>query len=56
MSDPNGCRWCGRICGEHGLYFTPSIGNHFFELPSDAQRLERMRERRAATTGESDDR
>lgn len=43
---PSGCRWCGRARGQHGMYFTPSVGNHLFTEPTAQQRLARMRARR----------
>lgn len=43
---PSGCRWCGRERGSHGLFFTRSVGNHYFVDPTSQQRLARMRTRR----------
>lgn len=43
---PSACRWCGRERGSHGLYFTRSVGNHYFVEPTAQQRLARMRSRR----------
>lgn len=45
--EPSGCRWCGRIRGQHGMYFARSVGNHFFIEPTAKQRLARMRTRQA---------
>jgi peptide methionine sulfoxide reductase MsrB len=43
---PNGCRHCG--LGEFGHFqrWSSAVGWHSFIQPTDAQRLERMRERR----------
>jgi hypothetical protein len=45
---PDGCRWCGIEARGHGLQFTPEADWHSWEPPTDAQRLARMRARRAA--------
>jgi hypothetical protein len=49
-AEPDGCRWCGDAPGHHGSQFMPGIGLHRWVQPSDRQRLERMRNRRAART------
>ncbi|MEU1434037.1 hypothetical protein ABZ438_08050 [Streptomyces sp. NPDC005786] len=46
---PDGCRWCG-FANPHGLQYLPGKGGHQWEPPTDAQRLARMRARRAART------
>jgi hypothetical protein len=51
---PDGCRWCGDERFHHGSQYTPGIGLHSWAAPSDRQRLERMRARRAAAAPEPD--
>lgn len=45
---PDGCRWCGDARHHHGLSYVPSQGVHGWESPTNAQRLARMKARRAA--------
>jgi hypothetical protein len=45
---PSGCRWCGHEQRGHGHSFVRSVGGHRWEPPTMAQRLARMRARRAA--------
>lgn len=45
---PNGCRWCGCPSWAHGRSFIASAGMHSWTAPTHAQRLARMRARRAA--------
>lgn len=52
---PNACRWCGIEKRAHGRRWTKAAaGWHFWTAPDDAQRLERMRARRAANTTRED--
>lgn len=44
--EPNSCRWCGRIQGEHGLYSVRSVGLHSYVEPTNEQRKARLRARR----------
>lgn len=46
--EPSGCRWCGTGEREHASRFVPSAGQHLFAAPTAAQRLARMRARRAS--------
>ena len=46
--NPNGCRYCGQDRGIHGSSYIAGYGGHFYTPPTDAQRLSRMRSRRAA--------
>lgn len=48
--NPDGCRWCGTARSTHGRRFVASHGVHAWEQPTNAQRLARMRARRAART------
>lgn len=43
--EPRGCRWCGRIPRSHGLFYTRSVGNHYYVEPTARQRLARIRSR-----------
>ncbi|MFD7855204.1 hypothetical protein ACFV6B_13085 [Streptomyces microflavus] len=45
--DPDGCRWCGVKASRHGRRYVSSQGMHAWEQPTNAQRLARMRARRA---------
>lgn len=45
---PNGCTHCGGPERGHGQLWLRSTGWHNWEAPSDAQRLFRMKQRRAA--------
>lgn len=45
--EPSGCRWCGTGERQHASRFAPSVGQHLFDAPTAAQRLARMRARRA---------
>lgn len=45
---PDGCRWCGHERRSHGQLWKPSVGFHKWAEPTDAQRLARMKARRAA--------
>ncbi|RPK56211.1 hypothetical protein EES43_24525 [Streptomyces sp. ADI96-02] len=45
--NPDGCRWCG-YDNPHGWQYLPGKGGHQWEQPTNAQRLARMRARRAA--------
>lgn len=45
--EPSGCRWCGTGERQHASRFAPSVGQHLFGPPTAAQRLARMRTRRA---------
>ncbi|GAB3156512.1 hypothetical protein GCM10027258_63060 [Amycolatopsis stemonae] len=47
-AEPNGCRWCGIGQREHGGQWIDPVGWHSWGAPSNAQRLERMKARRAA--------
>lgn len=40
--EPNGCRHCGIGEREHASRFAPSVGQHRYEAPTDAQRIDRM--------------
>ncbi|AXE26392.1 hypothetical protein C0216_25645 [Streptomyces globosus] len=44
---PNGCRWCGDAQENHGNQWVLSVGLHSWEPPTAAQRLKRMKARRA---------
>lgn len=46
--EPNGCSACGVTARHHGRRYHPTVGQHSYTAPSDAQRLERMKARRAA--------
>lgn len=46
--EPSGCRWCGTGERQHASRFAPSVGQHLFTAPTAAQRLARMRARRAS--------
>jgi hypothetical protein len=46
---PDGCRWCGEGRRGHGRMWKPPVGWHKWTAPTDAQRLARMKARRAAT-------
>lgn len=50
---PDGCRWCGRGRALHGYRWSPDVGGHRWTMPTDAQRLERMRARRKIEGGAS---
>ncbi len=43
---PFGCRWCGTDQHGHGHTWTPSVGMHAWERPTNAQILARMQARR----------
>jgi hypothetical protein len=45
---PGGCRWCGVPERDHCWRWTSAAGWHQWIAPADAQRLARMRTRRAA--------
>ena len=45
---PDGCRWCGYDQYGHCQRWVPGRGFHGWTAPTDAQRLARMRARRAA--------
>jgi hypothetical protein len=45
---PDGCRWCGHDRRGHAQSWKPSAGWHKWTAPTDAQRLARMKARRAA--------
>lgn len=45
---PDGCRWCGHDKLGHAQLWKPSIGWHKWAQPTSAQRLARMKARRAA--------
>lgn len=45
--EPGGCRWCGTAERQHASRFARSVGQHLFDAPTPAQRLARMRARRA---------
>jgi hypothetical protein len=47
---PNGCGVCGHPRYAHHQFPTPGGGLHTYRLPTDAQRLQRMRARRATRT------
>lgn len=44
---PDGCRWCN-LPRPHGHQYVEGIGQHQWAQPTDRQRLERMKARRAA--------
>jgi hypothetical protein len=46
--EPNGCHWCGNLPHHHGRRHHPAVGMHSWEPPTNEQRLQRMRARRAA--------
>jgi hypothetical protein len=48
---PDGCRYCGDAERAHGRQFSRAVGMHGWVSPTAAQRLARMRARRAATQG-----
>lgn len=48
IPNPNGCTHCGVDERGHALLWLRSTGWHNWEAPSDAQRLFRMKQRRAA--------
>lgn len=45
---PNGCRHCGGEARGHFRQWTDAAGWHGWTAPTDAQRLDRMKARRAA--------
>lgn len=45
---PNSCGECGRDERDHGIYYSVPAGIHTYVAPTEQQRLERMRARRAA--------
>lgn len=45
--NPNGCRLCGADERDHCRIWSPGTGWHNWQAPTDAVRLERMKERRA---------
>lgn len=45
---PDGCRWCGVPRPSHAHAYARSVRGHFWEMPTSAQRLARMRARRAS--------
>lgn len=45
--NPDGCRWCG-YDNPHGWQYLPGKSGHQWEPPTNAQRLARMKARRAA--------
>jgi hypothetical protein len=47
IPDPDGCRWCGIAQYGHCRRFRASVGWHTWAEPTDAQRLARMKARRA---------
>ncbi len=47
ITTPNGCRYCGIDQLQHCGRWTEGVGRHQWIEPTDAQRLERMRARRA---------
>lgn len=49
-ADPNACRWCGIPEREHVQRWKPEASWHKWTAPTNEQRLERMRARRAART------
>lgn len=53
LPDPDGCHWCGGRRGYHGWQYILPVGGHGYEPPTDAQRLDRMKARRANTRKEN---
>ena len=51
---PDGCRWCGHEKRGHATAWKPSIGMHKWVAPTSAQRLARMKARRAQRTRKDD--
>lgn len=47
---PDGCRWCGHERRGHATAWKPSAGMHKWVAPTSAQRLARMKARRAQRT------
>jgi hypothetical protein len=47
---PDGCRWCGHERRGHATAWKPSVGMHKWAAPTGAQRLARMKARRAQRT------
>lgn len=45
---PFGCRWCGTEDRSHGRTWTPSVGMHAWQRPTNAQITARMQARRTA--------
>lgn len=45
--EPNGCATCGVASAHHGHRWHPNADVHTYQEPTNAQRLERMIERRA---------
>ena len=54
LPDPNACRWCALPRRGHFQQREKSVGWHRFIEPTDRQRLERMKARRAARTAARD--
>jgi hypothetical protein len=52
--DPNACQHCGVPQQRHFRRWTEDVGRHGWTEPTDAQRLARMRARRADHTTDSD--
>jgi len=50
LPTPDSCRHCDEPERIHGNQWTPNVGLHLWEAPTQAQRLERMRQRRAERT------
>jgi len=48
LPDPGACRWCGIPRRGHFQQYVEAVGWHKHTEPTDAQRLERMKARRAA--------
>jgi hypothetical protein len=48
---PDGCRWCGHEKRGHATAWKPSVGMHKWAAPTSAQRLARMKARRAGRAG-----
>lgn len=48
MTTPAACRHCHLTERAHGLQYTNAAGWHHWAPPTDQQRLDRMRARRAA--------
>ncbi|APU38459.1 hypothetical protein BSL84_34185 [Streptomyces sp. TN58] len=47
VPSPGGCRWCGIDARIHARQWVESVGWHVWQTPTDEQRKERMRARRA---------
>lgn len=49
--EPNACRYCGYEQRSHAIRWIRSVGSHNWVIPTDKQRLARMKARRSASLG-----